>query len=99
MVNNFKIKLTPICAFIRINIMVLTSLLDSNFSDTVEKCKVAISNFHIKDLVEIIILALMLFLAFHLLKGRKEEMREERKSYVGVAAVCHTEHAGFVHLR
>ena len=71
MVNNFKIKLTPICAFIRINIMVLTSLLDSNFSDTVEKCKVAISNFHIKDLVEIIILALMLFLAFHLLKGRK----------------------------
>ena len=51
--------------------MVLTSLLDSNFSEIVEKCKIAISNFHIKDLIEIIILAVMLFLAFHLLKGRK----------------------------
>lgn len=49
----------------------LTSLLDSNFSEIIENCRVAISNFHIKDLIEIIILAGMLFLAFHLLKGRK----------------------------
>ncbi len=49
----------------------LTSLFDSNVSEIVEKCKNAISNFHLKDLIEIIILAVMLFLAFHLLKGRK----------------------------
>ena len=51
--------------------MLLSSLLDSNFSDIIEKCKVAIGNFHVKDAIEIIILAAMLFLAFHLLKGRK----------------------------
>lgn len=51
--------------------MLLTSLLDSNFSEIVERCKVAISNFRPKDLIEIVILAGMLFLAFHLLKGRK----------------------------
>lgn len=51
--------------------MLLTSLLDSNFSEIVERCKVAISNFRPQDLIEIVILAGMLFLAFHLLKGRK----------------------------
>ena len=51
--------------------MMLTSILDSNFSEIVEKCKIAISNFQVKDLIEIIILAGLLFLAFQLLKGRK----------------------------
>ena len=51
--------------------MVLWSLLDSKFSDIVDRCKIAISDFRPKDLVEILILAGMLFLAFHLLKGRK----------------------------
>ena len=49
----------------------LASIFDSNFADIVEKCKLAISNFHIKDLIEIIILSAIIFLAFHLLKGRK----------------------------
>lgn len=51
--------------------MLLTSIFDSNFSEIIEKCKVAITDFHIKDAIEIIILAGMLFLAFQLLKGRK----------------------------
>lgn len=51
--------------------MVLTSILDSSFSEIAERCKVAISNFRVKDLIEIIIIAVLLFLAFHLLKGRK----------------------------
>ena len=51
--------------------MMLTSILDSNFSEIVEKCKIAISNFQVKDFVEIIILAGLLFLAFQLLRGRK----------------------------
>ena len=51
--------------------MMLTSILDSNFSEIVEKCKIAISNFQVKDLIEIIILAGLLFLAFQLLRGRK----------------------------
>lgn len=51
--------------------MMLTSILDSNFSEIVEKCKIAISNFQVKDLIEIVILAGLLFLAFQLLRGRK----------------------------
>ncbi len=51
--------------------MMLTSLLDSNFSEIAERCKVAITDFRPKDLIEIIILAGILFFAFHLLKGRK----------------------------
>ena len=51
--------------------MMLTSILDSNFSEIVEKCKIAISNFQVKDFIEIIILAGLLFLAFQLLRGRK----------------------------
>jgi len=51
--------------------MLLTSLFDTNFSEIAEKCKTAIVNFHFKDAIEIIILAGILFLAFHLLKGRK----------------------------
>lgn len=51
--------------------MMLTSILDTNFSDIVNGCKSAICNFNIKDLIEIIILAGMLFLAFNLVKGRK----------------------------
>lgn len=49
----------------------LTSLLDTKFSDILDKCKNAICNFGIKDLIEIIILAGIIFLAFHLVKGRK----------------------------
>ena len=51
--------------------MMLTSLFDSNFSEIIEKCKIAVKNFHAKDIIEIIIIAAMLFLAFQLLKGRK----------------------------
>ena len=51
--------------------MMLTSILDSNFSEIVEKCKTAIGNFEPKDFIEIIILAGLLFLAFQLLRGRK----------------------------
>ena len=51
--------------------MMLTSLLDSKFSEIAEKCKAVITNFKTKDLIEIIILAGILFLAFNLLKGRK----------------------------
>jgi diadenylate cyclase len=49
----------------------LTSILDSDFHDVLNSCKTAICGFNIKDFIEIIILAGMLFLAFHLLKGRK----------------------------
>lgn len=49
----------------------LTSILDSNFKDIINGCKSAICNFGIKDFIEIVILAGLLFLAFHLLKGRK----------------------------
>lgn len=49
----------------------LTSILDSNFNDIINSCKSAVCNFSIKDFIEIIILAGLLFLAFHLLKGRK----------------------------
>ena len=51
--------------------MLLTSLLNSDFSDIVSRCKAAICDFNVKDLIEIILLAGLLFLAFHLLKGRK----------------------------
>jgi diadenylate cyclase len=51
--------------------MMLTSILDSNFKDIINGCKSAICNFSIKDFIEIVILAGLLFLAFHLLKGRK----------------------------
>lgn len=51
--------------------MMLTSILDSNFKDIINGCKSAICNFGIKDFIEIVILAGLLFLAFHLLKGRK----------------------------
>lgn len=49
----------------------LTSLLDSNFSEIFDRCKSAISNFGLKDLIEVLILSAIIFLAFHLLKGRK----------------------------
>ena len=49
----------------------LTSLLDTKFGDILEKCKNAICNFGIKDLIEIIILAGIIFLAFRLVRGRK----------------------------
>ena len=52
-------------------IMVLTSILDTNFKDIVNGCKSAICGFGIKDFIEIVILAGLLFFAFHLLKGRK----------------------------
>lgn len=51
--------------------MLLTSLLDSSFSDIMSRCKAVICDIQIKDFIEIIILAGLLFLAFHLLKGRK----------------------------
>ena len=49
----------------------LTSLFDNKFGDILSACKNAIRNFHIKDAIEIIILAGIIFLAFQLLKGRK----------------------------
>ena len=49
----------------------LTSILDSSFKDIVAGCKSAVCNFGIKDFIEIIILSGILFLAFHLLKGKK----------------------------
>ena len=49
----------------------LTSILDSNFKDIVNGCKSAICNFGIKDFIEIIILAALLFFTLHLVKGKK----------------------------
>lgn len=49
----------------------LTSILDSSFKDIIAGCKSAICNFGIQDFIEIIILSGILFLAFHLLKGKK----------------------------
>ena len=49
----------------------LTSLFGTKLGDILEKCKNAISGFNIKDFIEIIILAGIIFLAFQLLKGRK----------------------------
>ena len=51
--------------------IMLTSLFGTKLGDIFEKCKNAISNFNIKDFIEIIILAGIIFLAFQLLKGRK----------------------------
>ena len=51
--------------------MLLTSILDSNIKDIFSSCKAAICNFSIKDLIEIIILSIIIFLAFQLVKGRK----------------------------
>ena len=48
-----------------------TSLFGTKLGDIFEKCKNAISGFNIKDFIEIIILAGIIFLAFQLLKGRK----------------------------
>ena len=49
----------------------LTWLSGANFGDIFEKCKNAISSFSIKDFIEILILAGIIFLAFQLLKSRK----------------------------
>lgn len=49
----------------------LTWLSGTKFGDILEKCKNAISSFDIKDFIEILILAGIIFLAFQLLKGRK----------------------------
>lgn len=51
--------------------IMLTSLFGTKLGDILEKCKNAISGFNIKDFIEIIILAGIIFLAFQLLKGRK----------------------------
>ena len=51
--------------------MMLTSIFDSSFSEIVSRCKDAICDFHFKDLIEIIILTVILFLASRLLKGKK----------------------------
>ena len=51
--------------------MMLTSITDTNLSSIFDSCKKAVLNFHIKDFIEIVILAGMLFLAFHLCKGKK----------------------------
>ena len=56
---------------LRIDIM-LSSLFNARFEDILASCKNAISNFHIvKDTIEILILAGIIFLAFQLLKGKK----------------------------
>ena len=49
----------------------LTLLFGTNVGGIFEKCKDAISSFSVKDFIEIIILAGIIFLAFQLLKGRK----------------------------
>ena len=49
----------------------LTSIFDSNFRDIMDRCKNAISDFHFKDIIEIIIISVLLFFAFQLVKGRK----------------------------
>ena len=51
--------------------MLLTSLLDTSFTEIITRCKAAICNFQIKDLIEILILSAIIFSAFRLLKGRK----------------------------
>ena len=55
----------------RIKYVMLMSLLQINFDEVFAKCKSVISEFGIIDFIEIMILAGLLFLAFHLLKGRK----------------------------
>jgi diadenylate cyclase len=49
----------------------LTWLFRSNFSEIIERCKVALCNFQVKDFIEIIVLTAMLFLGVQLLRGRK----------------------------
>ena len=49
----------------------LTSLFNSKFSDIFSGCKEAIRGFNIKDAIEILILAGIIFLAYQLFKGRK----------------------------
>ena len=49
----------------------LTLLFGTNVGGIFEKCKDAIASFSVKDFIEIIILAGIIFLAFQLLKGRK----------------------------
>lgn len=51
--------------------MMLASIFDSDFSDIFGRCKAAILDFSVKDLIEIIVLSALLFLAFQLLKGRR----------------------------
>lgn len=51
--------------------MMLATIFDLSFNDVVNGCKAAICNFSIKDLIEIIILAGLIFLAFRLFRGRK----------------------------
>ena len=42
-----------------------------NFSDIFDRCKNAICNFRVRDFIEILILAGIIFITFHLFKGRK----------------------------
>jgi diadenylate cyclase len=49
----------------------LTSLFNNKFGDIISGCKEAIHGFNIKDAIEILILAGIIFLAYQLLKGRK----------------------------
>lgn len=56
-------------ATLRIDIIML--MIGTKLGDIFEKCKNAITGFNIKDFIEIIILAGIIFLAFQLLKGRK----------------------------
>ena len=49
----------------------LTTLLNTKFGDILSACKNAICGFRIKDAIEILILAGLIFLAFQLFKGRK----------------------------
>lgn len=55
----------------RIDYIMLTWLSGTKLGDVFEKCKNAIANFSIRDFIEIILLAGIIFLAFQLLKGRK----------------------------
>lgn len=51
--------------------MVLSSLLSSNIADIAARCKEVILEAGIKDYIEIVILAALLFVVFKMLKGRK----------------------------
>ncbi len=51
--------------------MFALDIINSEYSELFNKCKEAISNFGIKDFIEIVILSVMLFFGVRLIKGKK----------------------------
>lgn len=49
----------------------LATILNPDISNVLERCKIVLSDFGIKDFIEIVILTAMLFLGVQLLRGRK----------------------------